>query len=78
MSRVAGAVGTSTAAADPAASYGRMLARLIDPERFPELSAVLATGAFEDDPDDFGADFVFGLERILDGIKVLVRSRAGD
>jgi hypothetical protein len=55
-----------------------MLARLVDPERFPELSAVLATGALDDDPDDFGADFVFGLERILDGIEVLVRSRAGD
>jgi AcrR family transcriptional regulator len=77
-SDLAAALQAAGAAADPSASYGRMLARLIDPERFPELSAVLATGALDDDPDDFGADFVFGLERILDGIEVLVRSRATD
>jgi AcrR family transcriptional regulator len=57
------------------AGYGRMLAKLIDAERFPALSEVVAAGALddEDEPDD--AEFVFGLERILDGIEVLVRAR---
>jgi hypothetical protein len=55
-------------------SYGRMLARLADPQRFPEISKFVAAGVFDtaDDPDD---EFVFGLERLLDGIEALVRSR---
>jgi AcrR family transcriptional regulator len=55
------------------AAYGRTLARLTDPVRFPALHAVIAAGVFEgeDDPDH---DFVFGLERVLDGIEVLVGS----
>jgi AcrR family transcriptional regulator len=59
------------------AGYGRALAKLTDPERFPALHALLASGVFEqaDDPDDLDAEFDFGLQRILDGIEVLVRSR---
>lgn len=57
------------------AAYGRALAKLTDAERFPALHAVLASGVFEE-PDDINAEFVFGLERILDGIEVLVRARA--
>lgn len=55
-------------------SYSRLLARLIDAERFPALSAVIEAGVLDgaDDPDD---EFNFGLERLLDGIEVLVRSR---
>ncbi|HEX3724395.1 MAG TPA: TetR/AcrR family transcriptional regulator [Nitrolancea sp.] len=54
--------------------YGRILTKLIDPYRFPALTAVIASGIFnvDDDPDD---EFTFGLERILDGIEVLVRER---
>ena len=50
--------------------------RLTDAERFPALHAALASGAFDhdDDPDD---EFVFGLERVLDGVDALVRARAG-
>jgi AcrR family transcriptional regulator len=53
------------------ASYPRMLAELADPARFPALTRFIAAGVFEtyDDPDD---EFVFGLERILDGAAVLV------
>jgi AcrR family transcriptional regulator len=60
-----------------AAAYGRALARVTDPERFPALHALLASGIFEqpDDPDDIAAEFDFGLQRILDGIEVLVRAR---
>jgi AcrR family transcriptional regulator len=54
--------------------WGRLLSELTDPEGFPALHAALASTAFEqdDDPDD---EFVFGLERVLDGIEALVRSR---
>jgi AcrR family transcriptional regulator len=58
-------------------SYGRLLARLTDPERFPALHAVIAAGVF-DEPDDGDYDFTFGLERVLDGIETLIdRRRTG-
>jgi AcrR family transcriptional regulator len=56
------------------ASYGRLLARLTDPERFPALHAVIAAGVF-DEPDDGDLDFSFGLERVLDGIETLIDKR---
>lgn len=55
--------------------FGRLLSQLTDAERFPELHAAIAAGAF-DDEDDIDAEFVFGLERVLDGIGALV-SRSG-
>ena len=56
------------------AAYPRMLAKLADPNRFPALTRIIAAGVFDraDDPDD---EFIFGLERILDGIEVLISSR---
>jgi Tetracyclin repressor-like, C-terminal domain len=53
-------------------SYPRILRQLTDPERFPALSAFIAAGVFEaeDGPDD---EFMFGLDRILDGIEVLIQ-----
>ncbi|MEV4496839.1 TetR/AcrR family transcriptional regulator [Micromonospora arborensis] len=56
-------------------AYSRMVARLIDPSRFPALHRVLAAGVLDqdDDPDD---EFTFGLDRILDGIEALIRRRA--
>jgi AcrR family transcriptional regulator len=56
------------------ASYGRMLASLIDGRRFPALSATMASGVF-DQTGDVDEDFDFGLARILDGIEGLVRER---
>ena len=55
-------------------SWGRLIARLTDPERFPALHRALASGVFDQDdpPDD---EFVFGLERVLDGVEALVRAR---
>jgi AcrR family transcriptional regulator len=61
---------------EASSAYGRQLASLIDVERYPALSAAIAAGAFEQ-PYDSDADFVFGLERVLDGIDVLIRQRAG-
>ena len=53
------------------ASYPAMLRQLTDPRRFPALTAFIAAGVFEtaDEPDD---EFVFGLDRILDGVGVFV------
>jgi AcrR family transcriptional regulator len=55
-------------------SYGRLLAELAEPQRFPAIRAVIDDGVFdvEDDPDD---EFRFGLDRMLDGLDVLVRQR---
>jgi len=73
---IAAAQTAGDAAPDPElmASYGRLLARLTDPERFPALHAVLAAGVF-DEPDDGDGDFGFGLERVLDGIETLIEKR---
>jgi AcrR family transcriptional regulator len=56
-------------------SFGRTLTKLTDPVRFPALTEFIAAGVFDkfDDPDD---EFIFGLERILDGIETLVRARS--
>ena len=56
------------------ASYPRMLAELADPARFPALARFIAAGVFEaeDGPDD---EFIFGLDRILDGVAVLIEAR---
>jgi hypothetical protein len=63
------------ATADEAMSgYGRLLRRLTDAERFPALHEAVTAGVFDqaDHPD---AEFTFGLDRVLDGIEALVRSR---
>jgi AcrR family transcriptional regulator len=69
------ASGTSAQAA--MSGYGRLLVRLTDAERFPALHAVIAAGVFDEGPDDPDEpeEFVFGLERVLDGVDVLVRAR---
>jgi AcrR family transcriptional regulator len=73
---IAAAQAVGAAPADPElmASYGRLLARLTDPERFPALHAVLAAWVF-DEPDDGDDEFRFGLERVLDGIEALTEKR---
>jgi AcrR family transcriptional regulator len=73
LAAAAAAAGSAEQEAMPA--YGRLLARLTDAQRFPALTAVIAAGVFDhdDDPED---EFIFGLERILDGIDALVRARS--
>jgi hypothetical protein len=53
--------------------YARMLAKLTDPQRFPALTVFIEAGVFEaaDGPDD---EFIFGLDRILDGVEHLVQA----
>jgi AcrR family transcriptional regulator len=64
----------ATTAQEMMASYGRLLAKLTDPQRFPALHAVIAAGVL-DEPDDMDAEFIFGLERVLDGIETLIQKR---
>ena len=63
--------------------WSAVVTRLADPGRFPAVAKVIAAGVFDDDatppgqggnafPDD---EYAFGLERILDGLDVLDRSR---
>jgi AcrR family transcriptional regulator len=59
---------------DSIASYGNTLAALIDPVRFPALSAVIAAGVMTT-PGDPDEEFVFGLERFLDGIEMQIERR---
>jgi AcrR family transcriptional regulator len=62
--------------AGPPLDWAAVVTRLADPARFPEVAAVVAAGVFDDDEDDFEDDeLAFGLQRILDGIEVLHRSR---
>lgn len=59
---------------DPAAAaaYGQVLARHLDPGRFPVLSSLMAEeGLVEDDGGHLAPSVHHGLSRLLDGIEVL-------
>jgi AcrR family transcriptional regulator len=63
----------------PTDQYGQVLSQLIDADRFPHLHAALSSGAL-DDEDEQGnefpnQEFAFGLQRILDGVALLVEQR---
>jgi AcrR family transcriptional regulator len=51
--------------------YGAMLTRLTTAEEFPALHRAIASGALDDD-DDIEIELEFGLERILDGVSLLI------
>lgn len=56
--------------------YGAMIGRLTTAEQFPALHRAVASGALDDD-DDIEVELDFGLERILDGIEVLIDAGGG-
>ncbi|MFD1936519.1 TetR/AcrR family transcriptional regulator [Nonomuraea mangrovi] len=59
---------------DPAAAaaYGQVLARHVDPGRFPVLSSLMAEdGLVEDDGGDLTPSVHHGMNRLLDGIEAL-------
>jgi AcrR family transcriptional regulator len=64
--------------ADAERDYGRALARLVEPARFPEAALLFSSALFEAMPSDTpdaaiaDADFSLGLELILDGVAVRV------
>jgi AcrR family transcriptional regulator len=59
----------------PAATYGQILSQLIDEVRFPAVHRAIASGTLDDEDEDFEFDFQFGLERILDGVGMLIERR---
>jgi hypothetical protein len=66
------APGTGDPASDPLVAYVTVMHTLVD-ERWPAVKRVVDAGVFDDEADTRDADFAFGLERILDGVEVLVR-----
>ncbi|MEU2611099.1 TetR/AcrR family transcriptional regulator [Micromonospora sp. NPDC007271] len=64
--------------ADAERDYGRAMARLVDPARFPETARLFSSMLFEAPPPDTpnteiaDADFSLGLELILDGVAVRI------
>ncbi|GGN90718.1 TetR/AcrR family transcriptional regulator [Nocardia rhizosphaerihabitans] len=55
--------------------FASVMARVLDPQRFPSVSAALSASAFYDDEIDWDkADFEFGLARLLDGYEVFIRT----
>lgn len=65
---------------DPAATgiYGRMLRRLVDPQRWPGLHRSIEAGVFDGPTGYSEVEFGFGLHRVLDGIEAYIRSRHAD
>ncbi|WP_431782647.1 TetR/AcrR family transcriptional regulator [Streptomyces chumphonensis] len=59
---------------EASAAYGRLLARLADPERFPEVRRVVDSGVLTG-PQAEDEEFEFGLARVLDGVEVMVEER---
>jgi AcrR family transcriptional regulator len=57
--------------------YGSVVSQLIGPAGFPALHRAIASGALDDD-DDLDSEFTFGLERILDGVEVLIARTPSD
>ncbi len=55
--------------------YGELIKKLTTAEEFPALHAVVDVGTFDDEDEDLDYDFRFGLERVLDGIEALIRTR---
>ena len=54
------------------ARYARVLRRLLDPARFPALTAALDAGVFDGADDDPRAEFRSGLRQLLDGIDAMI------
>ncbi|WP_410874819.1 TetR/AcrR family transcriptional regulator [Nocardia sp. A7] len=53
--------------------FASVMTRVLDPQRFPSVSAALSNAAFEDGDIDWEkADFEFGLARLLDGYEVFI------
>ncbi|MFE5796724.1 TetR/AcrR family transcriptional regulator [Streptomyces sp. NPDC056503] len=85
LARLTSQTQPATAAPDQApAGYAETLASLLDADRFPTLSGVIASGTLSPGGTgdrartDAGREVAFGVERLLDGIEAYVRSGSGD
>ncbi|MEU0370409.1 TetR/AcrR family transcriptional regulator [Streptomyces sp. NPDC006283] len=54
--------------------YAETLERFADPERYPALAKLLESRVMHE-PDSADFEFVFGLERLMDGVQVLIDRR---
>ncbi|GAA2370679.1 TetR/AcrR family transcriptional regulator [Nonomuraea africana] len=60
-----------------ATDYGEVLAEVLDPQTYPALSAMMRSGLLRDSEGwTEDADFLFGLNLLLDGIEALMSRRA--
>jgi AcrR family transcriptional regulator len=71
-------IGAAAARADSdvTAAWAQQLQVLADPDDYPAVHAMLATGEFDEDDDPL-EQFEFGLARALDGVALLVQQRKG-
>lgn len=53
--------------------YEQTLARVLDPQAFPALSAAMSGGGMS--AEDINFDFEFGLSRVLDGVEAFIQRR---
>ncbi len=60
----------------PPPHTGSGLAQLVDGQRHPALSALIADGVFDAGTDYGDEDFACGLGRVLDGIGLLIEARS--
>ncbi|MEV6907380.1 TetR/AcrR family transcriptional regulator [Amycolatopsis sp. NPDC051071] len=65
-----GREGTGLSQVDVEQDYGRTLAALVDPERFPYAAKLFGGDVFE--PEAGTDDFSFGLELVLDGVAAAI------
>ncbi|TDB77655.1 TetR/AcrR family transcriptional regulator [Micromonospora sp. KC723] len=56
--------------------YWRHLERLTRAGAFPAIRELLAEWVGEEDDEEFDAEWQFGLDRVLDGVDALIRSRS--
>jgi AcrR family transcriptional regulator len=68
--------GSGSTAHEAMSFYGSLLSKLASSEQFPAVHAALSAGGYDEEggPDD---EFVFGLDRVLDGVQQLVEGRRG-
>ena len=68
--------GAGLSQAEVEQNYGRALATLVDPARFPDAARLFAADVFEPEPTHptNDHDFTFGLELILDGITAAIEA----
>lgn len=65
-----------TGLTDPTSGYGAALARLASKEEFPAVHAAVISGSLDEDHDFPAGEMRFDLERVLDGLEVLIVTRS--
>jgi AcrR family transcriptional regulator len=74
----AAAQASGTTADEALLTYGQLLGKLADPQRFPAIGRLLATGILDIPDETPDTDFEFGLARVMDGIATLIDRRANE